>query len=62
MKHINLITYSIPIFFLLIGVELVITRMRGLSYYRFNDAITNLSCGIGSQISGLFIKVLTVGG
>jgi alkylglycerol monooxygenase len=62
MKHVNLIVYSIPVFFLLIGLELLITRLRGLAYYRFNDAITNLSCGIGSQVSGLFIKFLTVGG
>jgi alkylglycerol monooxygenase len=55
----GLIVYSIPIFFLLIGVELLITRMRGLSYYRFNDAITNLSCGIGSQVTGIFMKFLT---
>ena len=58
----NLIVYSIPIFFLLIGLELLLARMRGLAYYRFNDSITNLSCGIGSQVSGLFIKFLTVGG
>ena len=57
----SLIVYSIPIFFLLIGVELLVTRVRGLSYYRFNDAITNLSCGIGSQVSGLFMKFLTFG-
>ena len=57
----SLIVYSIPIFFLLIGVELLITRVRGLSYYRFNDAITNLSCGIGSQVTGIFMKFLTFG-
>jgi sterol desaturase/sphingolipid hydroxylase (fatty acid hydroxylase superfamily) len=57
----SLIIYSIPIFFLLIGLELLITRMRGLPYYRFNDAITNLSCGIGSQVTGLFMRFLTIG-
>lgn len=62
MKHLNLIVYSIPVFFLLIGLELIITRRRGLAYYRLNDALTNLSCGIGQQISGIFIKVMTVGG
>ena len=56
----NLIIYAIPVFFLLIGVELLIARMRGLSYYRFNDSITNLSCGIGSTVSGIFLKTLTV--
>jgi len=57
----SLIIYSIPIFFLLIGVELLVTRIKGVSYYRFNDAITNLSCGIGSQVSGLFLRFLTIG-
>lgn len=56
----NLIIYAIPVFFLLIGVELLIAKMRGLSYYRFNDAITNLSCGIGSTVTGIFLKTVTV--
>ena len=56
----NLIIYAIPVFFLLIGVELIIAKMKGLSYYRFNDAVTNLSLGIGSTISGIFLKTLTV--
>jgi sterol desaturase/sphingolipid hydroxylase (fatty acid hydroxylase superfamily) len=56
----NLIIIAIPVFFLLIGVELLVARMKHLSYYRFNDAITNLSCGIGSTLSGVFLKTLTV--
>lgn len=55
----SLIVYSIPLFFILIGIELLITKMKNLSYYRLNDAVTNLSCGIGSQISGIFLKTLT---
>lgn len=57
----NPIKYSIPIFFILIGVELLVDRIRKKNLYRFNDAITNLSCGIGSQVVGLFLKVLTIG-
>jgi sterol desaturase/sphingolipid hydroxylase (fatty acid hydroxylase superfamily) len=56
------IKLSIPVFFLLIGIELLIDRLKKTNYYRFNDAITNLSCGIGSQLSGIFLKILTVGG
>ena len=56
----NLIIYAIPVFFLLIGVELLITKMRGLSYYRFHDSVTNLSLGIGSTVTGVFLKTLTV--
>ncbi len=55
----SLIIYAIPVFFLLIGIELLITKMKSLSYYRMNDAIANLSCGIGSQISGVFTKTVT---
>jgi sterol desaturase/sphingolipid hydroxylase (fatty acid hydroxylase superfamily) len=55
----SLIIYAIPVFFLLIGIELLIAKMNNLSYYRMNDAIANLSCGIGSQISGIFLKTFT---
>jgi len=34
--------------------------MKKLSYYRFNDAVTNLSLGIGSTVTGIFLKTLTV--
>ena len=57
----NPIKYSIPIFFLLIGIELLVDKLRKSNLYRFNDAITNLSCGIGQQVVGLFMKVFTVG-
>jgi len=56
------IKLSIPVFFLLIGIELLIDKLKKTHYYRFNDAITNLSCGIGSQLSGIFMKILTAGG
>ena len=46
------IVYSIPVFFLLIGIEVLIDKLGKTRYYRFNDAITNLSCGIGSQVVG----------
>lgn len=58
----GLIVLSIPAFFILIGIELLVSKLKHLPYYRFNDAITNLSCGIGSQVVGILIKTLTVGG
>ncbi|MDZ4844573.1 MAG: sterol desaturase family protein [Chitinophagales bacterium] len=57
----NPIKYSIPIFFILIGIELLVDKIRKSHLYRFNDAITNLSCGIGSQVVGLFLRVFTIG-
>ncbi len=58
----SLIVFAIPVFFLLIGIELLISRMRKLSYYRYHDSITNLSCGIGSQVAGIFLKTATIFG
>ncbi len=56
------IKYSIPVFFLLISIELLFDKINRARLYRFNDAITNLSCGIGQQVIGIFMKVFTVGG
>lgn len=57
---------SIPIFFVLIGAELLWNAIRsrkqsGKSVYRFNDAVANISCGVIDQVTGVFAKVLTVG-
>lgn len=52
---------SIPIFFVLIGIELVVERISNKKLYRLPDAIANLSCGITSQLSGLFLKVFAIG-
>lgn len=56
---------SIPIFFALIGLELVYDAYRrrksGEGVYRLNDAFSNISCGIIDQATGVFSKVFTVG-
>lgn len=54
--QVNLIALAIPAFFGLIGVEYWIARRRGKHYYRFNDAIADLNCGVSSQVVGLFMK------
>lgn len=56
---VNYIALSIPIFFLLIGIELGYTVYRKLGYYRLNDSLSNLSQGIGSQLVGIFLKTAT---
>lgn len=58
-KAIDYIALAIPVFFILIGIELLIDKLKKTHYYRFNDAITNLSCGIGQQIVGVFLKTFT---
>ncbi len=56
----QLIILSIPIFFTLMGIELLVNYLQKTHYYRLNDSITNISCGIGQQIIGLFFKFLTI--
>jgi alkylglycerol monooxygenase len=53
----NPVILSIPIYFLLIGIELMVQLFSKESLYRLNDAVTNISCGITQQISGAFLKV-----
>lgn len=57
----NPIVMSIPIFFILIGIELVVERITNKKLYRLPDAIANMSCGITSQLSGLFLKLFAIG-
>jgi sterol desaturase/sphingolipid hydroxylase (fatty acid hydroxylase superfamily) len=57
---INPIVLSIPIYFLLIGIELIVQFAGKKSLYRLNDAVTNIGCGVTQQVSGLFFKVLVV--
>lgn len=59
--NVNPIVLSIPIFFLLIGIELAVERLSHRKLYRLPDAIANLSCGITSQLSGLFLRILAIG-
>jgi sterol desaturase/sphingolipid hydroxylase (fatty acid hydroxylase superfamily) len=58
---VGIILYSIPFFFLLIGMELAYAVWSGKHLLRLNDSIADLSCGILSQISGVFTKLFSVG-
>src|SRR5262249_12036166 len=57
----NLIALAIPLFFVLIGLELVWARARRRSVYRLGDAVTDLSFGIASQIPLAFYGAFQVG-
>jgi alkylglycerol monooxygenase len=50
------ILYAIPVFFLLIGVELLVARLMKRDVYRLSDAIANLSCGVAQQVVGVLMK------
>jgi sterol desaturase/sphingolipid hydroxylase (fatty acid hydroxylase superfamily) len=56
----DLIAASIPFFFGLIGLELLVARARKRPLYRLSDSISDLSCGILSQLAGIFLVLLTV--
>lgn len=46
----TVILFAIPLFFLLIGVELFVDYTRQTGHYRTNDAITSLSAGVLSRV------------
>jgi sterol desaturase/sphingolipid hydroxylase (fatty acid hydroxylase superfamily) len=58
----NYIALAIPVFLVLIGVELAFARHEQKEFYRFNDTINDLSCGIAQQVVGIFSKVLIFAG
>ena len=57
-SNIPYVTYAVPVFFLLIGVELVVALWERKHYYRLHDSINDLSCGSTEQIVGIFLKGL----
>ncbi len=57
----HIIQVSIPLFFLLIAPELLWSQRTGRRVVRLNDALSDLSCGILSQLAGILSKVFTVG-
>ncbi len=54
------IAAAIPLFFLMIGAELLLSRRRGARLHAYHDAIANLSCGVGQQVISLFYKGLAL--
>ncbi|EIL97109.1 hypothetical protein RHOFW104T7_00800 [Rhodanobacter thiooxydans] len=56
-----IITWATPVFFLLIGIELLVAKLRGRNAYASNDAINSIGLGVISQLVGVFGKLLTIG-
>lgn len=52
----DLILLAVPFFFVLIVVELIADRLRGMRTYRLADAINSLSTGVLSTTTGLLTK------
>lgn len=55
------IALAVPFFFVLIGGEVAWARARNVRVYRFVDAITDLSCGITSQVALVFYASVLIG-
>ena len=57
------LVFAIPVFFALMGVEAVANRARfGDTRYRFVDTLSNLGCGVGQQVLGVFVRGVALGG
>lgn len=62
MKGVNPIALAVPIFFLLIGVELLASRFLRRDVYRLSDALTDLGCGVVQQVFMVFARIFVAGG
>ncbi len=56
------IQLAIPVFFLLIGIELVAARLLERDSYRLSDSVGDLSCGVLQQLGGVFLKTALFAG
>lgn len=59
--NINPVILSIPIYFGLIVIEWTYDLIKKKGIYRLNDAFGNISCGMFEQITGVFLKILSIG-
>ena len=57
----RLVSLSIPVFFVLMALEYIVLRKDPDRRYRLHDAISSLSNGVGQQMLGAFLHVLSVG-
>jgi alkylglycerol monooxygenase len=59
---VDYIQLAIPVFFILIGIELALGRVLERDSYRLNDSIGDLSCGVLQQVTGVFLKTALFAG
>jgi alkylglycerol monooxygenase len=59
---VDLIVLAIPVFILLIALELVIARVQERQLYRLSDTINDLSCGMISQLFEALMKTALFAG
>ena len=51
------IALAVPVFFVLIGLELLVARTRGRRVYRFTDSFADLGCGVTQRVVLLLFEV-----
>ncbi|HMQ48658.1 MAG TPA: sterol desaturase family protein [Saprospiraceae bacterium] len=52
---------AIPLFLILVMLEIVYEIFSGKKTYRLNDTVTNLNLGSLDQVSGVFMKLIKIG-
>ncbi|MFZ5629032.1 MAG: sterol desaturase family protein [Spirochaetota bacterium] len=57
----NLIALAVPVFFISIAIEVVLSLVLKKKVYRFNDSVSDLSAGMLQELVGVFTKVLLFG-
>ncbi len=57
----NLIARAVPVFFISIGIEVLLSIILKKKVYRFNDTLSDLSAGMLQELVGVFTKVLLFG-
>ena len=57
----NLIALAIPLFFIAIGVELVVARRRRRPVYRLGSAMADMGCGVAQQLVGVLVGAFSLG-
>jgi sterol desaturase/sphingolipid hydroxylase (fatty acid hydroxylase superfamily) len=57
----NPVILAIPMYFALMGIELVYESISRKKTYRLNDAITNISTCTLQQLTGTFLKIFKIG-
>lgn len=53
-----LMVFAVPFFLLLMSAEWLAGKLKGKNLYYFPDTVCNLLLGVGSQATGLFVKVV----
>ncbi len=56
------ISYAVPFFIALIGLELIVGWLANRRLYRLNDSINDLSCGVLDQVLRVFLELILFSG